>query len=786
MFRFSPRLRRLLAGAAVLLCGCFLVWLILFLIPYPELDAYRNRSRGIAMYDRHGRILRVLPADDGVKREWTELEDIPAGAVRIFIKAEDRRFYFHGGIDPLAVAGSLLRNIRAERTVSGASTITMQLARLIRPRRRGMGGKIAEAWDALRLEARLTKKEILELWLNGIPFGSNMEGIAAAARARFGIPVGALDDSRALLLAVIPRRPGYYDPVLNPGAAVKAALALAERSGIAADEASIRRAADAAALPDEGTKAPFRSPHFTERLASELRKYPSGREAAENAGGGIPSSFATTLDLGLQTYAEHLLEDELSRLLDNRVTNGAILAIENSGGAVRVYAGSRSWFDESIAGKIDGVQVRNQPGSCLKPFLYALALDRGFSAADVLPDIPTVFGGSEAYVPGNFTRRFNGPVRFRVSLASSLNVPAVYLLERLGVNAFENYLVSLGFDSILDTMGTHGTGLALGNAEVSLEELVRAFSAFPRGGVPAELRWYETPELSLQKPSAQDRSGRNAADAPAPMSPEAAWLIGDILSDRASRFVGFGPAPSLANTFSSMYKTGTANQFQHIWALGSSRRFTVGVWMGNFSGETVVGRTGSSIPARIVSALLEAMEESSPEGQGSSAGSGPENHAGGKRPASLKEIDICSLSGEEAGPFCGGTVREWVAGNRTLPLCSWHPGNGETLYPADYQAWLSERFHLGTVLRDESGGGRIRLPVPGSVFYLDPSLSPEAQAVRVETAGFSSGALVWVNDALQGSLNPAGIYMLPLRKGKHIVRLEDELGSAASVEFEVR
>ncbi|MDR3146357.1 MAG: transglycosylase domain-containing protein [Treponema sp.] len=682
--------------AAVILVF-FLAVLIVRILPYPELAAYRSRSRGLVIRDRYDRVLRVVPAGDGVKREWAPLEEIPTGAVRVFIRAEDRRFYFHPGVDLVSVAGSALRNLRARRVVSGASTITMQLARLIRPRNGGFRGKLGEAWDALRLEARLSKGEILELWLNGIPFGSNIEGIPAMARARFGISVAQLDDCRAVLLAVIPRRPARYDPAVNPEAAVTAAIALARRCVRGLSEAAIREAAREASRRDMPEKAPFYAPHFTGRLASR------GTDSPAQAGG----SLRTTLDLDLQLYAEKRLETELAALRDNRVSNGAVLAIENATGAIRVYAGSASWFNEEQGGKIDGVRVLNQPGSCLKPFLYALALDRGFSPALVLPDLPTVFGGNEAYIPANFNRRFNGPVRFRVALASSLNIPAVYLLERLGVEAFEQYLVSLGFDSVAATMGSHGTGLALGNAEVSLEELVRGFSVFPRGGSLPELRWIEADAGGESDPAGSPggNPGRQV------MSSYAAALIADILSDRASRFVGFGPAPALTTEFRSLFKTGTANQFQHIWALGATERFTVGVWMGNFSGETVIGRTGSSIPARIAADLLTALEGSA----GASPGREPEHPLAGL----AEPVRICALSGMAVSPVCPGSVTEWIPRDRLPSACSWH-GPGPVRYPPEYRAWIAERFRSGSI--QPQGSGSIRIPVPGSLYYLDPAL----------------------------------------------------------------
>jgi penicillin-binding protein 1C len=771
--------KKVLLGAAAALIA---LRAALTLLPYPELAAYRERSYGLVIEDRKGVTLRVFPSLEGVRREWVPLEEIPAGAARIFLKAEDRRYYVHPGIDIIAVIRSAARNIKARRIVSGASTITMQLARLVRARSGGYGAKLAEAWDALRLEARLSKREILELWLNGIPFGSNIEGLAAVTRARFGLPIAALDDRRALLLAVIPRRPGRYDPALNPEAAVRAAGLLARRCGLDMDPADLRAAAEeAASSAGSRERSPFFAPHFTGRLAAEIRERGSSETGASGSApdagpGGRPRRVMSTLDLGLQNYGRDLLVQEISRLRENRVSNGAILAIENSSGAVRIYAGSASWFDDPNSGKIDGVRVPNQPGSCLKPFLYALALDRGFSPAAVLPDTPTVFGGSEAYAPENFNRRFNGPVRFRVSLASSLNVPAVYLLERLGVRTFEDYLAALGFDSIRETQGTHGVGLALGNAEVTLEELVRGFAAFPRGGTVPVLRFVEEagPGLSAEAPSPPE--GRRV------MSSYAAWMIADILSDRSSRFVGFGPAPAFSTPFPAMFKTGTANQYQHIWALGATKNFTVGVWMGNFSGATVVGRTGSSNPARIVRLLLSALEQGR-DGEAAASGAGPGTPLGEEPPETAAVVELCALSGLAAGPGCGGRIREWLREEDLPPECGWHR-KGELSYPPEYRSWLVERFRRGSV--SPEGEAAIRLPAPGAVFYRDPALPPEAQALRIETAGFAGEARLFVDGLLQGLLNDAGVYVLPLSRGKHTLLVEDERGVQAESHFEVR
>ncbi len=762
-----PWLKGFIIIIAVIFGAVILFKTGLGLAPFPELDAFRNRSYGLVVQDRNGITLRVIPPDDGVKREWVSLDQIPEGVKRTFIRAEDRRFYVHPGIDPISVIASAWRNARAGKTVSGASTITMQLARIIKPHPQGMKGKLIEAWDAMRLEAKLSKREILELWFNGIPFGSNIEGLGAMARNRFGLAADQLDDAHAAVLAVVPRRPSLYDPLYNESRSLQAAVLLSRRCNLHIDEETLREVITGTRNIHDKDRAPFYAPHFTDRLARLVQdEHDPSRRIVKS-----------TLDLRMQTLAEQQLRNELFQLSHNRVGNGAILLIENATGNILVYAGSRSWFDEDSQGKIDGIRVLNQPGSCLKPFLYALAMDSGIGPGDILPDLPSVFGGSEAYIPSNFDRRFNGPVRMRVALASSLNIPAVYTLERLGVTRFEGYLEQLGFYSISDRMGTHGTGLALGNAEVSLEEMVCGFAAFPRGGSPAQLQFYQSAEKKKQ-------DGLKGKTDPV-ISSGTAWVICDILSDPASRYPGFGPAPVFQLPFPVMFKTGTSNQFQNIWALAATEQYTVGVWMGNFSGETVIGKTGSSIPAGIASNLLKQLISGQEEGQfpNSRVSYSTAGHVGGPVPAGLVQRDICALSGMLYTSRCTGSVREWFPDNEIPGDCSWHRGS-DVVYPPEYQSWIVERFRTAGTERNQNAG--IRIPSPGSVFYIDPSFPGSAQAIRVETYGFDPGAGVFVDGVMYGNINNAGVFMLPLARGRHGIEVEDDSGKYASVEIEVR
>jgi penicillin-binding protein 1C len=342
----------------------------------------------------------------------------------------------------------------------------------------------------------------------------------------------------------------------------------------------------------------------------------------------------------------------------------------------------------------------------------------------------------------------------------------------MGVNRFEQYLAALGFYSIAEKMGMHGTGLALGNAEVSLEELVCAFAAFPRGGSPAKLQLYNTSEDD--KPIIAEVSENNTFV----MTPETAWLISDILSDKASRFPGFGPAPVFQLPFPAMFKTGTSNQFQNIWALAATEQYTVGVWMGNFSGETVVGTTGSAIPARIAANILNQLEFDA-----GNRTSSLDAHVGGMIPSGLSEQEICTLSGMLASQYCAGSITEYYSDTNDEGLCSWHTFSG-TMYPSEYQSWIVERYRNAEAGNTQNAG--IRIPVSGSVFYIDPSFPKSAQAVRIETYGFENDARVFVDGSFYGSINRAGVFMLPLERGKHHIAIEDDSGRYASVDIEAR
>ena len=733
--------------------GCLLLWLAvragMALLPFPRLEEFMSRPCSTRVYDREGQLLQVLPLEDGLRREWYALSGLPARIGEVFVAAEDRNFYRHGGIDFAALIRALFQNLSAGQAVSGASTITMQLARMVVPREAGkpvtLRVKAAEAWTALRIESKLSKERILELYLNSVPFGSQAEGIGSAARTFFGCTPAQLSDARIHLLAVLLRRPAAYNPFTHPGAAYDAAMETGGRTGFSAS----REEWLAEVSPPERYVYPMRMPHFINHI----------REKAAGEGRNLPAELRLSVDASLTEAMEREINTRLEMNRDARLSQGALFAVDNYTGEIICWSGGDFFSDD--AGQIDGVTVRNQSGSTMKPFLYAAALEQGFSPATVFADVPMDFGSEEVYVPLNFNNRYNGPVLMRTALASSLNIPAVYLLYRLGVDNFMGTLSQLGFDSLEGERGRTGLSLALGSGEVTLLELTRAFSVFARGGSIPELRVEAVPDDCA------------AAERGTVFSADTAAVICSMLSDRRARALGFGFAEVFNTPYPSIFKTGTSNQFQNIIALGSTTRYTVGVWMGNFTGETVLRETGSSIPAGVVRLLLDTLTERDP----GSARDFPE-------PAAYRKAPVCIVSGMAPGPLCTSVAGEYipVAGLNSRQVCTWHYSAGgrvQVRYPPEYQRWLSGREGAGSL----SAGTRpeILYPVDGAVFVWDPSIPAGSQKLRVDCTGYGRCASLYVNGTLFETVAPPFVWYVPLTPGTmHLeVRTEDPAASAS-------
>lgn len=553
-------LRALLAAAVLLLA---VVALDRLLPP----DLSRLQATGVEVLDREGRTLSVLPAPGGTWRLRTTVADVPPALVDLLVAAEDRRFRHHLGVDPLALGRAALQWARAGRVVSGGSTLTMQAARLLEPRPRTLRSKAIEILRALQLEARFGKDEILGIWLTLAPQGGNIEGLRAGSLAWFGRPAARLDAAEAALLVALARRPAALRPDRHPQAARAARDAvLARRGGPAAGMApEDRDLAVAAEMPRHRQAMPRLAPHLV-------------REMAQGAAGHV----VLTLDAGLQRALERLAADILPTLPDRAAL--AVVVADVATREVRALVGGE-WGSESRAGALDLSRAVRSPGSALKPFLYAMAFERGVATPGTLvADLPRHFG---AYAPENFGRDFAGRVTAADALRMSLNLPAVALLDQVGALRFASALKQAGAPVRLPRGADPSLPLALGGAGTTLREMTALYATLADQGRARPLRL-----LPGDAPQAQQVLERRAADA------AAAILV--------QNFPGGGPR-------GVAWKTGTSWGGRDAWAMGFDARHVAGVWIGRPDGTAMPGATGrmQALPvlARVFALLPEAPRE---------------------------------------------------------------------------------------------------------------------------------------------------------------------------------
>ncbi|MBI3565650.1 MAG: penicillin-binding protein 1C, partial [Elusimicrobia bacterium] len=505
----------------------------------------------VSVLDRRGRVLRTALPED-LYSVPVSLDAVSPWAVVATLAAEDRRFYEHPGVDLRALARAAWQDAKAGRAVSGGSTITQQLARALQPRPRTLWGKAVEAWRALALERRASKREILEAYLNRAPYGRGARGIEAASRAYFGIPAKDLTLGQAALLAGLPKCPSRCDPVKDPAAAqARRRTVLSRLSSWGWIDAGTRAAALAEKVRAADSARADLAPHFARRALSR----PGG------------DARRTTLDADLQEELEGLVSSHLRTLADWHVTNAAVVALDNASGEVLAWVGSGDFRDDAHRGQVDGAAARRQPGSALKPFLYGLAFERGASPSDRIDDAPTFAKGG--FAPRNYDEKFHGLVTLRQALACSYNAPAVRLVEKVGVDDFLSTLRAFGLETLTRDADRYGAGLALGDGEVSLRDLAGAYAALARGG-----EWRPVREAPADPAGPSRRA----------LSREAAYLVTHVLSDDAARVEAFGHDSALALPFPFAAKTGTTKDYKDNWAVGYTPDWTVAVWVGNFDG----------------------------------------------------------------------------------------------------------------------------------------------------------------------------------------------------------
>jgi penicillin-binding protein 1C len=604
---------------------------------YDEVRSTWVSTEGVLL-DRHGDVIHELRVDmHGRRLEWVKLEDVSPAFIQTVIRAEDKRFYKHSGVDWLALGDAALDNLFSSRT-RGASTLSMQVAAMLEASLKARHGHrtVGQKWDQIQaardLEKKWTKRQILEAYLNLSTFRGEVQGVGAAARALFDKLPSGLDENESLILAVLLRGPNA-----QPETVAKRACTVAESFDPPHSCAGVAQLA-AQKLPGVPNLRPFAAlaPHVARRLVTaEARRVTS------------------TLDGPLQAFALDAVRRQLAQLDAQNVADAAVLVLDNASGEVLAYIGNSG--AESSARYVDGVQAARQAGSTLKPFLYELVLEeRVLTAASLLEDSPVnIVTPGGLYVPQNYDRDFKGLVSLRTALSSSLNVPAVRTLALLGTDLFVERLRALGFDYVTQEGDYYGYSLALGSAEVSLWQLANAYRTLAQGGVASPLRLL--PGEPVPGTRVLDRA--------------ATYIVTDILSDRLARSVTFGLDNTLATRYWAAVKTGTSKDMRDNWCVGFSSRYTVAVWVGNFDGSAMWDVSGITGAAPLWVEIMNHLNAGAPS----------------QPPAAPPELERTTVTfGDDLEPPRAELFLPGTAVSQVL-LKSAEPGAASIVYPADGQ-----------------------------------------------------------------------------------------------------
>ncbi|HEY5953259.1 MAG TPA: transglycosylase domain-containing protein [Terrimicrobiaceae bacterium] len=648
--------------------------------------------------DLRGRTIAVVATPFARESYPMRLRDMGAWLPLVTVGIEDARFWTHPGVDFRAATGAFLRNLVHGRIVSGASTITQQLIKISSDRDgRTLSGKIHEALAALQLERRWDKPKILETYLNRIDYGNRRIGPEAAARAYFNKPACELSLAEAIFLAGLPQSPTRLNPWKNPQTALeryRRNVARLAKAGLLPADASAESLFNKP--PQVGRfEPPNEAPHFARMVAERLRERANNSPAA--------SPIVTSLDLDLQRLATRIVRDHLSATVGLGVGDAAIVVLENSTGAVRAFVSA----GDPGRGFINSAIEPRSCGSTLKPFLYLSAIDqRKLTAASLLPDTPDAISEEyRDYDPQNYSQRHLGPVRVREALGSSLNVPAVFALSRLGARQTFEYLRSWGLN-FPGSFDSYGAGFILGNAPVRLLELAGAYAALARGGV------FWAPRLKTTDPIESRRLG----------SVEGSAIVADILCDNRARMASFGASSPLNLPERTAVKTGTSSGFRDGWCVGFNRDHTVAVWAGNLDGrpmaELLAVRSAAPLWAALMASLYANGDRPWPELQES---------------ATLHAVDVAAETGL-LPRLNEPVVREWfLPGTEPVEHASAWYVDGVLQLPAEYHAWCAGP-HSAPGATAAKRALKILFPKDGATFSLNPALSKAQQMLPLQSS----------------------------------------------------
>ncbi len=721
------------------LLALLLFFIISLHLPIPKQKLNPAPVLSLRILDRGNNLLREVLSDEGGRCRWAKIEEISPDLIKATIAAEDRRFFRHRGISIPAIARATFQNLNSGHVVSGASTISQQLIRNIYHFRRNIFSKLHEAWLAIRLEHTLSKEDILMQYLNRISYGNQTYGIEAAAQLYFDKTAKMLSLAESAFLAGIPRAPS----VLNPYSAFhlsvqRQRLILHQMFAMGlVDLPKLNRSLNEQLQLIPNSKI-FRAPHFCDYVLSQF-SYAKRQQL---------SIIRSTCDYSLQKKVEILVKNHVDALKDRGITNAAAVIIDNFSGEILSLVGSKDFFATQDDGQVNGALSLRQPGSALKPFTYGLALERGMTAAAIIDDKPIQYPTPKGtYMPRNYDNKFHGPVRLRTALACSYNVPAVSVLEFLGPEALYLQLKDMGFNSLSQGPGYYGIGLTLGNGEVTLLELVQAYSSLAREG-----KWLESTAIlqvydseNTPKMTQRIRKTKNV------FSPQVSYILTHILSDQDARIPAFGYNSSLALPFPCAVKTGTSKNFRDNWTIGYTPNYTVGVWVGNFDGSPMFNVSGVTGCGPLFRDIMLTLENDIPNQEFAKI-------------EGLIEIDICPESGKLVDKYCPGTMTEiFIAGTEPKIKCTHH--QHEHLLQSSESKTVQVDFPTTDLT--------ITYPRNGDVFKIDPILRRSYQTVQLVASApkdFPVDRLEWwINGKKKSETGTQSPYSWKLQPGLYTI-----------------
>lgn len=752
--------------------------------PRPPLSSFWSSS--VALYDEEGRLLRLTTARDERFRLWVPLRKVSPALIEATLLHEDRWFRWHPGVNPVALARACWRTYVAGGRRQGGSTLTMQLARLHwRIDSRSLCGKTVQILRALQLEAFYSKDEILEAYLNLVPYGRNIEGVGAASLIYFGQSADQLTLPVALTLAVIPQSParrGKFDSqALEQARARLFEDWLEEHPGVTTEERAKLRALMALPIQfRDPSQLPFEAPHLTDMLLAQRGIKPENQ-------------IRTTISLDLQHTVERQVQSYMETQRRLGIENAAAMLVDYRSMETKALVGSADFHNPHIAGQVNGTQSKRSPGSTLKPFVYALALDQGvLHPLTVLKDAPTAFG---PFSPENFDGEFVGPIAAKEALNRSRNVPAVAVAARLHDPTLYQFLKSTGISRMRPEYH-YGLALVLGGGEVTMEELVELYAMLGNFGVLKSVHY---------RGDAPFQKGTQL------LSEEASFITLQMLKGN--------PRPDLAVVGQSgvpvYWKTGTSWGFRDAWTVGLFGPYVLAVWVGNFDGESNLAFIGIRVAAPLFFRIVDAV----------CAHDSQLSEPAWPLPENLARVEVCAASGDLPNPYCPVRTTTWyIPGKSPIRICDVHrvimvnKQTGRAACPPDdrrrtrsevYEYWPSDMLRLfrqagmprrvppratdcsnGRLATNEADGARapkIATPLRGVTYTLRVS-DPERQAIPLSAAiDADSARLYWFANTDFIGAAPRGdtLHWKRPQAGFYVLRAVDERGRSATRDLSV-